>query len=45
MIRPTLALRVFKMFGLAVFVMVAGTAAYATALQPPEGARSGWPWY
>jgi len=39
MIRRTLALRVFKMFGLAVFVMVAGTAAYATALQPPEGRK------
>ncbi len=31
MIRRTLALRVFKMFGLGVFVMVAGTAAYALA--------------
>ena len=39
MIRRTLALRVFEMFGLAVFVMVAGTAAYATALQPPEGRK------
>ena len=39
MIRRTLALRVFKMFRLAVFVMVAGTAGYATALQPPEGRK------
>ena len=37
MIRRTIALRVFKWFALAMFVIVAGTDAYA--LQPPEGRK------
>jgi putative intracellular protease/amidase len=39
MIRRKLALRLFRMSGLAVAVLVAGTAAYATALQAPEGRK------
>lgn len=39
MIRCVLALRAFKMLALAVSVMVAGTAANGSALQPPEGRK------